>query len=204
MNVESIDSKKANAMVVEHHYLHRKTSIVHAFGLYRDGDIRGVITFGIPAARHLQMGACPSNPDLVMELNRLWVHDDMPRNSETWFIARALSLLPPRIIVSYADTTKGHMGFVYRAANFDYAGWTDMERKTARYDYLSPGKHTRDAFRGGLGAKSEKRRRQPKVKYWTVTGDARDKKQLRKICGWPSLSWKTLPPPMEHRQHKFD
>ena len=24
-----------------------------------------------------------------------------------------------------------------------------MERKTPRYDYIAPGKHTRDAFRGG-------------------------------------------------------
>jgi len=187
-------------MVIDHHYLHRRASIVYAFGLWQDDVVRGVVTFGIPAARHLQMSACPSNPDLVIELNRLWVHDDMPRNSETWFLARALAAMPPRIVVSYADTTRGHMGFVYRAANFDYAGWTDMERKTPRYDYLAPWKHTRDAFRGGLGAASEKRRRKPKVKYWTVTGNARERRDLRKICGWPSLSWKEMPPPVEHRQ----
>ena len=135
-------------------------------------------------------------------MNRLWVSDAMPRNTETWFLARALALLPPLIVVSYADTKQGHMGIVYRAANFFYAGWTDMDRKQARLDYLAPGKHTRDAFRGGDGANSVKVRRKPKVKYWTTTGNARDKKRLRKICNWPRFSWKSTPPPIEHQQHK--
>lgn len=34
----------------------------------------------VQASRHLQVGACPSDPSLVLELNRLWVHDRMPRN----------------------------------------------------------------------------------------------------------------------------
>ena len=182
-------------IVVENHYLHRKTSVSFAFGLWRGDALIGAVTFGTPPSRHLQMGACPSNPGLVTELNRLWVCDSAPRNTETWFLSRALSLLPPRIIVSYADTAQGHVGTVYRAANFKYAGWTDMERKTPRFDYLTPGKHTRDAFRGGAGLGSEKRRRKPKVKYWTVSGNARDRRELAKLCGWPSMDWRVTPPP---------
>lgn len=30
------------------------------------------------------------------------------------------------------------------------------QRKTPRYDYISPGKHTRDAFRSGQGVNSQK------------------------------------------------
>ena len=198
--VKFIDAQLATRMVIEHHYLHRKSSVVHALGMFNDVNLVGVIIFGVPASRHVQMGACPSDPDKVLELNRLWVCDSMPTNSETYFIAKALKLLPPAIVVSYADTLQGHMGIMYRAANFFYAGWTDMERKTARYDYLAPGKHTRDAFRGGLGAKSEKRRRKPKVKYWTVTGSQYYKRVLRRLCAWPILSWVELPPPLEHRQ----
>lgn len=198
--VKPLDSKTALAMVVKNHYLHRKTSVLHAYGLYRDTELVGAITFGIPAARNVQMGACPTDPDKVVELNRVWVCDSMPKNTETYFLSRALRLLPPYIVVSYADTLQGHIGVMYRAANFNYAGWTDMERKTARLDYLTPGKHTRDAFRSGLGAQSETRRRQPKVKYWTVTGSSYFKRVLRAQCGWPSLSWEALPPPTEHKQ----
>lgn len=195
-----ISRDEALRLVVANHYLHRKSAVSYAYGLEVDGRTVGAVIFGTPASRHLQMGACPTNPDVVIELNRLWVSDDMPRNTETWFIARALAMLPPLIVVSYADTKEGHMGVVYRAANFRYAGWTDMERPKARLDYLAPGKHTRDAFRGGDGVNSIKVRRKPKVKYWTVTGNARDRKRLAKLCGWPSLCWKSQPPPTEHRK----
>ncbi len=185
-----IPFKMAARLVIEKHYLHRRPSISFAFGLYQDGLIVGVCTFGCPPSRHLQMGACPTDPSLVIELNRLWVSDAMERNTESWFIAKCLRQIPPRIVVSYADTSWGHIGYVYRASNWHYAGWTDMERKTPRYDYISPGKHTRDAFRGGKGVKSKKVRRKPKHKYWIATGNRRDRKKLEAICGWPLLSWK--------------
>jgi len=129
----------------------------------------------------------------VLELNRLWVHDAAPKNTETWFLARALNMLPPRIILSYADTSAGHVGYVYRAANFNYGGWTDMDRKTPRFDYVAPGKHSRDAFRNGFVSRV---RRKPKIRYWTVTGTRRERKTLAAMCKWPTYDWRILPPPM--------
>lgn len=191
--VRQVPSSTANAAVVKHHYLHRKTSISYAFGLYHGPKLIGVVTFGTPPSRHLQMSACPSDPSLVLELNRLWVHDALPRNTESWFVARALKMLPPRIIVSYADPKFGHYGYVYRALNFNYAGWTDMERKT-RFDYIpvDTTKHTRDAFRTGIAYRV---RRIAKVKYWIVTGDRTQRHALTELCGWPRYDWKQLPPP---------
>jgi hypothetical protein len=187
-------------LLLEHHYAKRVPSISHAFTLHDGADVIGVITFGTPASRHIQLGACPSNPACVIELNRLCVLDRAPRNTETWFISRALQLLPPFIVVSYADTVQGHMGIVYRAANFTYAGWTDMERKTARFDYIVPGKHSRQAFRDGVAQFTEKVRRKPKVKYWTTTGNRKERKALAATCEWPTLDWKAYPPPIEHVQ----
>lgn len=193
--VSVMDSRYAAEMVKARHYLHRKPPISYAFALYNSHEIVGVVTFGVPPSRHLQMGACPSDPDLVIELNRLWTDDALPRNSESWFVSRALRMMPPRIVVSYADTTWGHYGYVYRALNFRYAGWTDMERKTPRFDYLpaDPAKHTRDAFRNGYVRKV---RRLPKVKYWTTTGNRRERRLLADLSGWPSLDWHELPPPV--------
>lgn len=195
MHVEPMASRDAAAMVVEHHYLHRRPPISFAYALHYLGQVVGVVTFGVPASRHLQKSACPADPQQVIELNRLWVHDDMPRNSESWFVSRALKMLPPRIVVSYADTKERHYGYVYRALNFHYAGWTDMERKTPRYDYIpaDPAAHTRDAFRVGYVAKV---RRKPKVKYWITTGNHAQRRSLAKMSGWPSLDWRTLPPPV--------
>ena len=58
-------------------------------------------------------------------------------------------MLPPRIVVSYADPLWGHYGYIYRALNFRYAGWTDMERKTPRYDYIPLPKRKTYEWPGG-------------------------------------------------------
>ena len=109
LTVTRIEPDVATKMVVENHYLHRRSAVSFAYGL-KDGDnLVGVITVGCPASHHLRVGVCPETPSAVMELNRLWVSDDMPRNTETWFLSRALSLLPPMILVSYADTKQQHM-----------------------------------------------------------------------------------------------
>lgn len=193
-SVRRLDSTTARAIAEREHYMHRKPQVTHSFGLETGGGIAGIVTFGTPASRHLQKGACPSNPSAVIELNRLWVDDAMPRNTESWFVTRALALLPPLIVVSYADTAHGHYGYVYRALNFRYAGWTDMERRTPRFDYMpaDPKTHTRDAFRNGYVARV---RRLPKIKYWTVTGNKAERRALAASCGWPSLSWIDTPPP---------
>lgn len=194
MRIEPITSRTATELVVREHYLHRRPPISFAYGLFAP-DLCGVVTFGVPASRHLQKSACPSDPASVIELNRLWVHDDQPGNTESWFVSRALKLLPPRIVVSYADPVHGHLGYIYRALNFHYAGWTDMERKTPRYDYIpaDPTAHSRDAFRNGY---VEKRRRVAKVKYWIVTGNRSDRRRLSALCPWPTMDWHADPPPV--------
>lgn len=201
LKVTPISYQEAARLVITYHYLHRKPPISFAYGLVGgDGSILGCITLGTPASRHMLIGACKTSPENVIELNRLWCHDSLPKNTESWFISRVLAALPPKIVLSYADTSKGHLGYVYRAANFYYAGWTDMNRKTPRFDYVVPGKHSRDAFRTGF---THRVRRKPKIKYWTVTGNRRERKHLESICLWPKFDWKTMPPPIEHKQADF-
>lgn len=196
-DVLPLDSRLARDTVEREHYLHRKPTVSFAYGLFDGRKLVGVVIFGTPPSRHLQVSACPSDPALVLELNRLWVDDSEGKNAESWFVSRALSALPPRIVVSYADTAHQHAGYVYRALNFDYAGWTDMDRKSPRVDYVTDGKHSRATFRSGAGAKAVRVPRKPKARYWTVTGDRRQKKAMRAVCAWPSLSWKEKPVPFE-------
>lgn len=196
--VRAITRVETTYLFTEVHYARRMPPTSFVFGLFGEGVLLGAISFGVPASRQLQLGACPSDPQSVIELNRLCVLDSEPRNTESWFVSRALALLPPLIVVSYADTLEGHKGYVYRACNFYYAGWTDMDRRTPRYDYVTPGKHSRAAFRSGEGAESNKVRRRPKIKYWTVTGDKRQRKALLKKMNWPVLCWNRYPAPTEH------
>lgn len=200
MIVVPMAAQDAREIVEREHYLHRKPSVCCAFALVADEDVKGVVTFGVPASRDLAVGACRSDPRLVVELNRLWVADDMPRNTESWFLSRALGLMEPRIVVSFADTGRGHQGYVYRAANFSYAGWSDMERTFPRYDYRRPDQagHSRDAFRDGRKVADGgfvKVPRSMKVRYWITTGNRTERRALAALCTWPSMSWLTEPPP---------
>jgi hypothetical protein len=136
MDVRPVTSKLAREVAELEHYMHRKPVVSHAFGLYDGPDLAGICVYGTPASRHLQLGAFPSDPGKVLELNRLWVHDRMPRNTESWFVSRTLRALGLGVGGSYGVTLEGDMGIVARALNFEYGGWTDMERKTARYDYI--------------------------------------------------------------------
>jgi hypothetical protein len=63
------------------------------------------------------------NSDKVIELNRLVLNETLPKNSASYLVARAMRLLPkPKIVVSYADTKQGHIGYVYQACSFIYTG----------------------------------------------------------------------------------
>lgn len=212
-SVQPVSKSEAARIVVARHYMHRKPPISFAYGLIVDGGTKGVLTFGIPANRHMLVGACPAEPESVIQLNRMWCCDSLPRNTESWFLSRALALLPPRLVLSYADTAAGHFGHVYRAANFYYAGWTDMDRATARCDHIPEPikdelgglfgfqpdrqRHPREASRSGVVSIV---RRKPKVRYWTATGNRRERKRLEGLCLWQRLDWKATPPPSEHKK----
>jgi hypothetical protein len=203
MEVRAITRQDCAPFILDIHYAKRWPSISYAFGLFDESELVGVVTYGNPASRHLQVGCCKERPDLVIELNRLCLKYNR-KNEGSFLVSGSLKLLPAKIVVSYADTMHGHNGGVYRASNFNYAGWTDMERKTARLDYVpDSGRHSRDAFRNGEGAKSKTVRRKPKAKYWTVTGARTDKKRLARMMTWPILDWSKHPCPREHKQLKI-
>ena len=194
-------SDQAKQHLLLRHYIRRLPKIMHGFELLCGKNVVGVMTFGYPASRHLQVGVCPESPKSVLELSRLWICDTQKHGTASWLISQVLRQMPAAIIVSYADTTAGHDGTVYRAANFFYAGWTDMDRKTPRYDYISQcGGHSRNTFRSGQGSEAVKVRRRPKARYWTTTGSKKEKRALTKSCQWPKMDWKSEPVPTEHKK----
>ena len=58
----------------------------------------------------------------MIELNRLWIAEDVPRNGASYLVSHTIKQLPYEIIVSYADTGVGHVGYIYQATNFLYTG----------------------------------------------------------------------------------
>ena len=105
------------------HYAKRIPSITYAFGLYVDGSLVGIVTYGTPSSATLRNGICgEENSQYVLELNRL-CFDSHIKNGASYLVANSMKHLPkPSIIVSYADTNQGHIGYVYQACNFIYTG----------------------------------------------------------------------------------
>jgi hypothetical protein len=122
-DVRVIQSKEAYYLLLNVHYAKRIPSISYAYGLFRDGRMVGVVTYGTPSSSPLRNGiAGKENASKVLELNRLCLEDNI-QNEASILVGRSLKLLPkPRIIVSYADTAQGHLGTVYQACNFTYTG----------------------------------------------------------------------------------
>ena len=48
--------------------------------------------------------------------------DDVQKNGESFLIANSIKRLDKEIIVSFADTSQNHVGYVYQASNFLYCG----------------------------------------------------------------------------------
>ena len=68
----------------------------------------------------------------IKELHKLFIIDNTPKNTESFFISQALKqlkIIRPDIhtIISYADTTEGHKGTIYKASNFFFCGSTNTK-----------------------------------------------------------------------------
>jgi hypothetical protein len=126
--IKPIDRKLANEIQVKYHYLHTKASCVYAFGLYESNQIVGVILYGNPTAP-TTLDICGFyNRKNVIEITRLWIQDNTPKNTESFFIANTLKLIDKPIIVAFADPDADHIGIVYQAANFNYTGKSERKR----------------------------------------------------------------------------
>jgi hypothetical protein len=124
--VEQIPSFETYEWLLYKHYAKRIPSISYAFGLYDNKKLIGVCTFGSPPSQALCVGLMGKEyKDYVIELNRLCV-DSNKKNTTSWFVSHCLKLLPqPLCVVSYADTSQGHIGKIYQACNFIYTGLSD-------------------------------------------------------------------------------
>ena len=148
--VSAISRDDCTEYIIEIHYAKRWPSVSYAFGLFDNGVLCGVITYGTPPSAPLRRGlAGDAYKDSVLELNRLCLLHNR-KNEASILISASLKLLPRnKIIVSFADTSMGHNGIVYQASNFIYCGLsakrTDWKVKGKEHLH---GQTIADEFRG--------------------------------------------------------
>ena len=110
----------------------------HTFCLFKNGkfdipEMIGVCIYTRPAGPSAGQTYHPEAPDMVLELRRLCLIDDTPKNAESFFVGRTLRWLRQNtdweFVISYADEEQGHSGVIYKASNFRYLGKTSSGKK---------------------------------------------------------------------------
>lgn len=192
IEVLPIPAKEAYPFLLEIHYAKRIPSISYAFGLFVDGNLDGVITYGTPPSSTLRRGiAGAENIQLILELNRLCLKYNR-KNEASMLVSRSLKLLPkPSIIISFADSSQGHIGYVYQACNFTYHGLSAKRTdwKIRGKEHLH-GQTIADEFRGVKNRSKAMREkygedfylapRPRKHRYIYIVGNKKEKKELFK------------------------
>ena len=189
--VKSIKKELCKEWLLYKHYLKRKTSFTYCFGLFKKSQLVGIITFGnaIPLTMKKSLFG-EKYMGLVYELNRLCTNDNLHKNANSFFISQSFKLLPsPMIIVSYADKSIGHNGYVYQATNFMFTGesHTQLDWKLKGKEHLHSRtlmdefafeKNRIEKLKEKYGDKLYQVKREPKYRYVYVIGNKNQKKQI--------------------------
>lgn len=127
--VREIHRDTANTIIRSRHYSGTvvNNSYIH-LGVFAGGELLGVLQYGYAMNPASGGGLVEGTAnDGWCELNRMWLSDDLPRNSESRAISASIRYIRKRypkiaFIQSFADGRLGGCGIVYQAANFLYYG----------------------------------------------------------------------------------
>ena len=120
--VDSIDTYLCKEWCLKKHYAKRLPPIEYAFGLFDLNKVlQGIVTYGTPVSSTLRN--LWDNKFKLIELNRLVINEGLEKNVLSYLVSQSLKKLPaPKVIVSYADTSQNHHGYIYQATNWHYTG----------------------------------------------------------------------------------
>jgi hypothetical protein len=133
--IREIPLKTAAEFVANHHYskvMPKLNKVI--FGLFHKDALVGCITFG--------WGVRPLDtikklfPSLIskdyLEIGKLCLLDEMPKNTESRFITAAMRFLHKirpdlKLVFTWADAIWGKPGYIYQASNFLFGGSISSE-----------------------------------------------------------------------------
>jgi len=135
ISVGPVNTAIAKPIIERGHYLHTMPGGTKlSFGAYLGARLLGAMTFGVgPFNAHRLVEGASSYDCLT--LTRLWLSDELPRNSESRVLSIILRALRRdtsiKFVLSYADPSQGHVGTIYQATNWLYTG---LSEATPLYD----------------------------------------------------------------------
>ena len=129
LRVRPVSLTVAKAVVVRNHYLHSLPGGTRlSFGIFLGSRLFGAVTLGV-GPYNLPSLVAGATSDDCLTLTRLWLSDELPKNSESRVLGIVLRSLkrytPLKFIVSYADPARGHKGVIYMGSNWLYTGLSE-------------------------------------------------------------------------------
>ncbi len=192
--VMPIKYEETKPFILGIHYAKRMPMIQFSFGLFFNDELVGVVCYGSPASQSLCRGiAGDEYRKKVLELNRLVLKNNI-KNEASFLVSNSFKLLHrPVIIVSYADTSQHHTGYIYQATNFLYTGLSD---KRSEWRMKGTNKHSKTICeqytleqRKNNPDKFHVVQRPRKHRYLYVIANKKDKKQILKNFKYPILDY---------------
>ena len=208
-SIKAVYNSECYEWFLKKHYARRLPNINCAYGLYDSMNLlQGVCSFGRPMSHTLISGAVNGlYQDNFLELNRLVINEGLEKNVLSFFVSGCLNRLPkPSVVVSYADTSQGHHGYIYQATNWIYTGLSakfkdyavkglenmhhsSIEDSVGRYDKnKNIDKHT--LLKEKYGDRLYTKERPRKHRYFYFLGNKKDKSIMK-----DNLSYEIKPYP---------
>ena len=192
--VQKISYEETKPFILNVHYAKRLPSITYAFGLFNKNELVGIVTYGSPPSQSLCKGiAGEEYSKIVLELNRLVLLNNN-KNEASYLVGNSFKLLPkPSIIVSYADTSQNHTGYIYQATNFIYTGLSDKRTEWRMIDSNKHSKTICEQFtldeRKSKPDKFYVMDRPRKHRYIYIVALKKDKKKICKSLKYPIMEY---------------
>lgn len=174
---EDIIDNDIKELIAENHYSKssRSQQQKHVFKLIDNvsRQLIGAAIYGNPMSRHF-------NKLTTIELRRLCLIDNTPKNTESYFIGQTLRWLGKYTnydqVVSFADPNHGHSGTIYKASNFLYDG-REKNGNPRIVQYGDKQIHLRQMYQKKSGSYSEDAK---KIQEAVASGEAQVVKQEQK------------------------
>ena len=186
LQIQQCEWGDVKRLITEVHYARRAAGRQFCFKLVEDTQTVGAVTYGPPSSPQVARSILTDATPLV-ELTRLVIITSTP-NAASKLVGVSRRFLPtPRVVISYADSGQGHVGYVYQATGFRYAGLVAPHDS----EYLVDGKRVHPRTLAARGITNPRRWArenniqwvpiEPKHRYWWASPGVSVK--------WPSLSY---------------
>jgi len=133
MELREIPRNIGNEYIKRYHYTHKVcTGTKWTLGVIINGEIKGIIQLGTGVQpKATEQWVKGTNKGEWVELNRNWLAEDLPHNSESKVMGLMFQWLrvnQPHIkwVVTFANGAAGHVGIQYQASNWIYTGYNKV------------------------------------------------------------------------------